>query len=361
MNIRGYLKFPDLRELEPVDKIIAILSYVPIFCYVIVSLLLSILAFFSLINAGNLVFHVLDGMEGVIIGMYQAPGIYHAIHAILLTVIIIEMFETVTIYLRTKQIPILILLMVGLTAMIRHILSFSFGDIEKMDLVATAIVILVLVCGIYLLKNNSMVKGVEDGIKKAKEGEKGTYKQDGEFENTIYAVPNKASNTSQSPSSMQNGTDIIIRYISYVPVFCYIITALFLSIIAFVSLLIAGEIILLVSFGQGGASGLGIEHAIYAIFLTVIIIGLFETVQAYLTSRRIPIYTLLVVGLTVTIRYVLLYTLGGITSIEVISISAVMISLFAGLYLLHRNPQKNGNLATPRVGGKTPSPIVEEV
>jgi uncharacterized membrane protein (DUF373 family) len=70
---------------------------------------------------------------------------------------------------------------------------------------------------------------------------------------------------------------------------------------------------------------------------------LFETVQAYLTSRRIPIYTLLVVGVTVTIRYVLLYTVGGINSVEVVAISAVMVSLFAGLYLLHRNPQKKEN------------------
>jgi uncharacterized membrane protein (DUF373 family) len=343
MSIRDHFHFSDFRELKPIEKTIAIFSHVPIICYLMVALLLSILAFFSLINAANLILHVFGDMEDIVIGMYQAPGMYHAIHAILLTVIIIEMFETVTIYLRTKQIPILILLMVGLTAMIRHILSFGFDEVDTMDMVATAIVILVLVCGIYMLKNNPIAREIEDEIRTTKEGGKGTYGQGEQSENTIYAFSAAASSTSRSPSLIQNGTDIIIRYISYVPIFCYIITTLFLSIIAFISLFIAGEVVLLVSSGHGKDFALGIEHAIYAIFLTVIIIGLFETVQAYLTSRRIPIYTLLVVGATVTIRYVLLFTLGGISPTEIIAISAVMVALLAGIYLLHRNPPKNEN------------------
>ncbi|MCL2460146.1 MAG: phosphate-starvation-inducible PsiE family protein [Euryarchaeota archaeon] len=343
MSIRKYFQFRNFRELQPVDKIITIFSYVPVLCYLLVALLLSVLALFSLINAGNLIFHVFGNLESVTVGVYQAFEMYHAIHAILLTVIIIELFETVTIYLRTKQIPILILLLVGLTAMIRHILIFSFDEVEAVDMAATAIVILVIVCGIYLLKNNSNVTETEERIsEKASQGEENKHEQEDEPpENVLYLAPAPAPNTSSDSSPIQSGTDITIRYISYILVFCYIITALLLTIIAFISLFIAGEIVMLVSSGQGGGFGLGIEHAIYAIFLTIIIIGLFETVQAYLTSRRIPIYALLVVGVTVTIRYILLYTLGGIDSIEVIAISAVMVALFAGLYLLHRNPQKN--------------------
>jgi uncharacterized membrane protein (DUF373 family) len=292
-----------------------------------------------------------DHMERVTIGMYQSLEVYHAIHAILLTVIIIEMFETVTIYLRTKQIPLLVLLMVGLTAMIRHVLSFSFEEAEAVNMAATAIVILVIVCGIYLLKNNSKMREIEEGMReKASEGEESRPEQEDERPeniNIIYPVPAAVPSTSSDSSPIQSGTDIIIRYISYIPVFCYMITALFLTIIAFISIFIAGEIVMLVSSGQGGGIGLGIEHAIYAIFLTVIIIGLFETMQAYLTSRRIPIYTLLVVGVTVTIRYILLFTLGGIDSTEVVAISAVMVALLAGLYLLHKNPQKNEDNRKP--------------
>jgi len=327
MGIREYFHFSHFRELEPVEKITAIFSQIPIICYLIVAVLLSILAFLSLINAGNYIFHIFDNLEGVTIGMYQSLGIYHAIHAILLTVIVIEMFETVIIYLRTKQIPILILLMVGLTAMIRHILSFSFAEVEIMDMTATAIVILVIVCGIYLLKNCSRIIEIEEETREKGNDEPIT---DEDSERFIDA----ASSITLSSSPIQNGTDLLIRYISYVPVFCYIITALFLTIIACVSLFVAGDAIMLVAFGHEGSADLGIEHAIYAIFLTVIIIGLFETVQAYLTSRRIPIHTLLVVGVTVTIRYVLLFSLGGISSTAVIAISAVMVSLFAGLYLL---------------------------
>jgi uncharacterized membrane protein (DUF373 family) len=137
-------------------------------------------------------------------------------------------------------------------------------------------------------------------------------------------------------SSIKGGTDVLIKYISYVPVFCYIVTAFFLSIIAFASLLMAGEVVFQVAMGYDGNFEQGIEEAIYAIFLIVIIIGLFETVQAYLASGHIPIHSLLVVGVTVTIRYVLLYTLGGLDSISIMAVSTVMIAFIAGLYLLHK-------------------------
>ena len=97
MSIRKYFHFRNFRGLQPVDKIITIFSYVPVLCYLLVALLLSVLALFSLINAGNLIFHVIGNMEGITVGAYQAFEMYHTIHAILLTVIIIELFETVTI------------------------------------------------------------------------------------------------------------------------------------------------------------------------------------------------------------------------------------------------------------------------
>lgn len=149
-----------------------------------------------------------------------------------------------------------------------------------------------------------------------------------------------SSNDPLNQSPIMSGTDILIKYISYMPVFCYIVTALFLSITAFASLFSAGEVVFHVAMGYEGHFEQGIEEAIYAIFLTVIIIGLFETVQAHLTSGHIPIYSLLVVGVTATIRYVLLYTLGGLDSISVMAVSTVMIAFIAGLYLLHKK-QKN--------------------
>ena len=141
-------------------------------------------------------------------------------------------------------------------------------------------------------------------------------------------------------SLIEGWMDLLLRIISYVPVFCYLVTALFLSIIAFASLLSAAAIVADVAMGYGGELELGIEEAIYAIFLTVIIIGLFETVQAYLMSGHIPIYSLLIVGVTVTIRYVLLYTLGGLDSLSVMAVSTIMIALIVGLFLLRRTEKK---------------------
>lgn len=148
MNLQKYFHFNDFRELKQVERIITLFSFVPIICYILVALLLSLIAFFSLINAGLVLIHMFEAGE-------MMPGVAHGIHAILLTVIIIELFETITIYLRTKHVPILILLMVGLTAMIRHALIFSFEDVQEMDIVATAVVMIVLICGIYLLRDKS--------------------------------------------------------------------------------------------------------------------------------------------------------------------------------------------------------------
>ncbi|MDR2854574.1 MAG: phosphate-starvation-inducible PsiE family protein [Methanomicrobiales archaeon] len=139
---------------------------------------------------------------------------------------------------------------------------------------------------------------------------------------------------------IQSGTDILIKYLSCVPVFCYTVTALFLSIIAFASLFSAGEVLFQVAMGYGGNFEQGIEEAIYVIFLTVIVIGLFETVQAHLTSGQVPIYALLVVGVAVTIRYVLLYTLGGLDSISIMAVSTVMVAFIVGIYLLDKK-EKN--------------------
>ena len=147
MRFQKYLH-PNFRALKPVDKIIAVFSLIPILCYVLVALLLSIIALFSLIHAGIVLFHMLEGGEIM-------PAIANGIHAVLLTVIIIELFETVAIYLRTKHVPILILLMVGLTAMIRHALIFSFENVEVLDLVATATVMMVLIVGLYVLRDDS--------------------------------------------------------------------------------------------------------------------------------------------------------------------------------------------------------------
>ena len=330
MNIRKYFYLKNFRELKQVEQIIAIFSFVPIICYLLVALLLSLIAFFSLINAGMVLIHMFEEKDIML-------GIGHGIHAILLTVIIIELFETVTIYLHTKHVPILILLMVGLTAMIRHALIFSFEDVQEIDIVATAVVMIVLICGIYILRNK-----YDSGSIIEIDGKTGK-----EADEQIPAPHDHSSTPMSEPLDhfpIQSGTDILIKYISYVPVICYIVTALFLSIIALASLFIAGEVVFQVAMGYGGNFEKGIEEAIYVIFLTVIIIGLFETVQAYLTSGNIPIYSLLVVGVTVTIRYILLFTLGGLDSTTIMAVSMVMVAFIAGLYLLHKKQEIKNNL-----------------
>jgi len=328
--MRKYFHFNGFKELKKVEQIITLFSFVPVICYLLVALLLSIIAFFSLINAGTVLIHMFEGKELML-------GTAHAIHAILLTIIILELFETVAIYLRTKHVPILLFLMVGLTAMVRHVLIFSFENVQQIDIAATAVVMIVLICGIYVLRDkpniNHMVK-VEEKV-------------DAKTDKETSAPPSNSSppvSESLDHASIQSGTDVFIKYISYVPIFCYIVTAFFLTILAFASLFIASEVVFEVAMKYGGNFEQGIEEAIYVIFLIIIIIGLFETVQSHLTSGHIPIYSLLVVGLTVTIRYVLLYTLGGLDSRNIMAISMVMIAFIAGLYLLDKKQRMKNEI-----------------
>ena len=308
MRIQSYINLPDFRGLKPIDRITAIFSFIPLLCYFVVALILCVIAIFSIIHVGDILFQMFQT------GDYSS-GILTAIHAILLTIIIIELFETVIIYLHTRQVPVQALLLVGLTAMIRHVLVFSIQEAPLIDLVAKGIVMMVLVFGIYMLRNEPKP----------------------EFP-TLATMASHGSPENSDESDLPSLTDISIHYISHVPVLCYIVTAIFLVIIAFVSVCLAIEFIFTsVSTGLQGAA---IEDVIYMIFYTIMIIGLFETVQAYLTSRQTPIYSLLVVAIAAMIRYILVFSLGGFDPEGTIAIAFLIAALLLGMHFLHSNTSK---------------------
>jgi uncharacterized membrane protein (DUF373 family) len=312
MRIQSYIHFPDLQDLKPIDRIITLFSFIPLLFYFLVALILSVIAIFSIAHVGDVFFNMFQTKD-------YSSGIFNAIHAILLTIIIIELFETVIIYLHTRQIPVRALLMVGLTAMIRHALVFSIQEAQLIDLVATGIVMTVLVLGIYMLRNES----------------KSAFPTLAAMTSHVPPeVPPEKSGESDQPSL----TDISIRYISHIPVLCYIATVIFLVIIAFISVYLATEFIFTtVPLGFHEST---IENAIYMIFYTIMIIGLFETVQAYLTSRQTPIYSLLVVAIAAMIRYILVFSLGGLDPAGTIAIAFLIAALLLGIHFLHNKKPK---------------------
>jgi hypothetical protein len=120
-------------------------SLVPLILYTIVALMLTIIAIVSVWDSAVLVYHlIIPGVNPV--------DIIEIINSLLLTITIIVLFETVAIYFRTKQVDVRILLIAGLTGMVRHILVYNMGSVEAPTLFATVALLAVLIAGIVLIK-----------------------------------------------------------------------------------------------------------------------------------------------------------------------------------------------------------------
>jgi uncharacterized membrane protein (DUF373 family) len=131
--------------------LIKYMKVVPVIVYIVVALFLSIAMIISL------------GITlSEIIELIKTPntdiGIIQIIYSILLTVIIIELFETVIVYLRTRRVPVIAILIAGLTAMIRHVIIYNVNNAENaepMIIIGPAMVLAVLIAGIYLLREDT--------------------------------------------------------------------------------------------------------------------------------------------------------------------------------------------------------------
>jgi uncharacterized membrane protein (DUF373 family) len=137
------------------NVIINIFSYIPLVIYFCVAILLTIVAVASLwdcaVLMGNLV--ASGGVStGVTVTQGAEPGIISVVYAILLTITVIVLFETVTVYFRTKHVPVRALLVAGLTGTIRQILVISYSTVNVLQLLATIGILAVLIAGVVLVK-----------------------------------------------------------------------------------------------------------------------------------------------------------------------------------------------------------------
>jgi len=108
------------------EKLIAFFSLVPLVLYTVVAILLTVVAFFSVWDA-------LQMVAQMIVSRDFANGLVNVLYALLLTITIIVLFETVTVYFKTKRVEVRSLLVAGLTGMVRHVLIYNVGtDIPAM-------------------------------------------------------------------------------------------------------------------------------------------------------------------------------------------------------------------------------------
>lgn len=127
------------------DRLISFFSLVPLILYTIVAILLTIIAIFSVWDAVQLI-------GQMIVSRDFANGLVNVIYALLLTITIIVLFETVTVYFRTKHVEVRALLIAGLTGMVRHVLVYNVDKVDPAMLFGTVALLAVLIAGIVLVK-----------------------------------------------------------------------------------------------------------------------------------------------------------------------------------------------------------------
>ena len=127
------------------ELIAAFFSFVPMVLYMIVAIMLTIIAIFSVIDASGLILQMIASGN-------LSDGLIQVITALLLTITIIVLFETVTIYFKTKHVDVRALLVAGITGMVRHVLVYNIQTVDAATLLATVALLAVLIAGVVLLK-----------------------------------------------------------------------------------------------------------------------------------------------------------------------------------------------------------------
>ena len=124
-------------------------SLVPLVLYTIVAIMLTIIAFFSVYDSAVVIYQL-------IVPPSIPVNLIDVINALLLTITIIVLFETVTVYFRTKHVEVRALLVAGLTGMVRHILVYNMEGVDPVTMFATGALLAVLIAGIVLVKPESI-------------------------------------------------------------------------------------------------------------------------------------------------------------------------------------------------------------
>ena len=123
------------------DTAISAISWVTLSIYLLIAASLSLLAIFSF-------YDVILQVAALIHTDNMTQGILEVLHALLLTLIIVEILETVTAYFRTNRVLVTPILIAGITAMVRRVLTFGVERLDPVDIGMTLAAILVLTIAI---------------------------------------------------------------------------------------------------------------------------------------------------------------------------------------------------------------------
>lgn len=111
--------------------------------YALIAILLIIIAFLSFFDTLYLMLHLFSHTNYVL-------GLKEVLHTLLLTIIIVEVLETVIGYLRTNRIMVRPILIAGITAMVRKVLILTTDDFHTIEMLWIIGIIAVLTGAIYV-------------------------------------------------------------------------------------------------------------------------------------------------------------------------------------------------------------------
>jgi len=126
------------------DTAISAISGVTLAIYLLIALSLALLALASF-------YDVILQAAALIGADDMTQGVLQVLHALLLTLIIVEILETVTAYFRTNRVQVTPILIAGITAMVRRVLTFGVEPVEPLDIGVTLAAILVLTAAIVFI------------------------------------------------------------------------------------------------------------------------------------------------------------------------------------------------------------------
>ncbi len=123
---------------------ISAISGVTLSIYLLIAASLSLLAIFSF-------YDVILQVAALVHAEDMTQGVLQVLHALLLTLIIVEILETVTVYFRTNRVQVTPILIAGITAMVRRVLTFGVEPVAPLDIGLTLAAILVLTIAIVFI------------------------------------------------------------------------------------------------------------------------------------------------------------------------------------------------------------------
>lgn len=125
-------------------------------------------------------------------------------------------------------------------------------------------------------------------------------------------------------------TDGIISFIARTPTWLYIIVAGILIVAAILSLYEAGTLSMLLIRTQDFSLGKGV---LIALFHAITAIVLLETTIVFFRTAHLAVQTLLIAGLTESIRHVLVYDVMTMDPMHIFALVSVIAVLIAGIVM----------------------------